>query len=230
MKTIKEYSAEDVLKHVHGNVVETIFWNIQGQINNAKNFLETEKDLEEDFKLSTEKTIEEQEKVAKAIFDYHGSYFVQSKEMLELKKYYDNKVFKKELTMLEKLQKHLEENPYSFEDWIENKNKLESQHLNRVYNRIKDLSNEELDKLFSSFLKWEEEYEEYEYTVNFCQTFSNILDAVMEVFKTYGKPLEFDEDFFSEAYEYRGYVVKVFCGQGCFYRFFKGEEMIFQTT
>lgn len=230
MKTISEYSADDILKHLHGSVLEKIFWNIQGQIDNAKEFLDTEKNLEDALKQLTEKTIEEQEKIAKALLEYHASYFAQSKEMAEKKKYYDNKVFKKELTMLEKLQKHLEENPDSFKNWIESKQKIENQQLNRVYNRIKDLSDEELDKLFTHFLKWEEEYEEYEYTVNFCQTSSNILGAIMKVFEVHGEPMDFNEDFFSGAYQYRGYIVKVFCGQGCFYRFFKGEEMIFQTT
>jgi GTPase involved in cell partitioning and DNA repair len=64
MKTIAEYKAEDILKHLHGGVLEKVFWNIQGQIDNAKEFLETEKNLDEELKQLTEKTIEEQEKIA----------------------------------------------------------------------------------------------------------------------------------------------------------------------
>jgi hypothetical protein len=103
MKTIAEYKSEDILKHLHGGVLEKVFWNIQGQIDNAKEFLETEKNLDEELKQLTEKTIEEQEKIAKDLLEYHASYFAQSKEMAEKKNIMTTRFLKKNLQCLKNL-------------------------------------------------------------------------------------------------------------------------------
>ena len=99
----------------------------------------------------------------------------------------------------------------------------------QVIRSIKDLSDEELHQRLAHFLKWEEEYEEMWYA-RWVQTSSRAFGVLLKVVKLIGDEFEASEDFFSEGYSYRGYVFKCYCGQGCFWRIQKGEEIIFQTT
>ena len=99
----------------------------------------------------------------------------------------------------------------------------------QVISSIKDLSDEELHQRLTRFLKWEEEYEEMWYA-RCVQTSSRAFGVLLKVVKMIGDEFEASEDFFSGGYSYRGYVFKCYCGQGCFWRIQKGEEIIFQTT
>lgn len=99
----------------------------------------------------------------------------------------------------------------------------------QVIRSIRDLSDEELHQRLTHFLKWEEEYEEMWYA-RWVQTSSRAFGVLLKVVKLIGDEFEAREDFFSEGYSYRGYVFKCYCGQGCFWRIQKGEEIIFQTT
>lgn len=99
-------------------------------------------------------------------------------------------------------------------------------HIMVKLSRINDV---ELESLLNNFFKWEESFEE-KYYKRYIQTVSNIFERLYGVWETLGDEFDSSEDFYGSGYIYRGYVFKVFCGQGCFYRVEKDGEIIFQTT
>lgn len=97
-----------------------------------------------------------------------------------------------------------------------------------LYEYFKTITDHQIDE----FLKWEEEYEEYEYTVNHTQTVSNIFSLLIKMFETFGIQTDenlLDESFLAGKFTIDRFELKVYCGQGCFYRLFKDNNQIFQT-
>lgn len=99
----------------------------------------------------------------------------------------------------------------------------------QVIRSIKDLSDEELHQRLTHFLKWEEKYENMWYS-KYVQKSSRAFSVLLNVVKLVGDIVKSNEDFFAGGYSYRGYIFKCYCGQGCFWRIQKGDEIIFQTT
>lgn len=91
---------------------------------------------------------------------------------------------------------------------------------------------DQLLNILNKFISWETAYEEYEYTVNHCISWSNLFGLLVQTFEMKGKDREdIQEDFLSSAMEYQGYILKIYMGQGSFCRLITidGTE-IFQTT
>lgn len=145
---------------------------------------------------------------------------------------------KKTESILERASKFLEspEGKKSISDYFKRekeRKKLHKKQCKKVWQYWKSLSKPEQKELFEKFLTWETKYEEMWYTKRHTQTvftlwgiFTSIIyDKGKDVTKEYN-----DEDFLGSAYKYKKYVLKTYCGQGCFDRlYYKGEE-IFQTT
>lgn len=115
------------------------------------------------------------------------------------------------------------------------KEKIELEKLNRekwvnhFIKRISKLNDSELEILLTRFFSWEHNIEERYYN-NGIQTSSNLIDVLFDVFKTLGEEFDSYEDFYGGGYIYRGYVFKLFIGQGSFFRVLKGKETIFQSS
>ena len=122
------------------------------------------------------------------------------------------------------------------QDYIQKyKQKLKTEELNRekwvnhFIRRISKLNDSELEILLTRFFSWEHKIEERYYD-NGIQTSSNLIDVLFDVFKTLGEEFDSFEDFYGGGYIYRGYVFKLFVGQGSFFRVLKGKETIFQSS
>jgi hypothetical protein len=100
---------------------------------------------------------------------------------------------------------------------------------NHIIKKLSNANDAELEIILNHFFKWEEKMEDL-YYARCIQTSSNLFDRLYDAWVKLGEPFESDEDFFSGGSIYRGYVFKIFCGQGCFYRVEKNGEIIFQTT
>jgi len=99
----------------------------------------------------------------------------------------------------------------------------------KYINIINSFTDEEFEEKFHKFLIWEEKYEEMCYQRHVLSN-SNIWDFVFDTSVEHGKELDIYEDFLGGAYEYRGYIFKIFHGQGCFFRIEKDDKIIFQST
>lgn len=115
----------------------------------------------------------------------------------------------------------------------EERNKIRKKQCKRVWKYWKSLSKSEQKGLMDKFLKWETKYEDMWYTKRHTQTTSTLWGIFTSIIRNKGEDVSkkyLDEDFLGSAYKYKKYVLKTYCGQGCFDRlFYKGEE-IFQTT
>ena len=117
---------------------------------------------------------------------------------------------------------------------FENKAKIESHQFQRIEKYFNSLNSQQLDEWIPKFLKWEEEYEEFQYTERHVITSSNIFSTVLDVLKKYGSEHDvddYDEDFLSGVFTWGNYTFKLYCGQGCFWRIQDNDgKIIFQTT
>ena len=95
---------------------------------------------------------------------------------------------------------------------------------------IKDLNDNDFESLFSKLLQWETKKEDYYYDVKHVIKQTHIFNNVIDSFFKLGKPYKSKDDFFSGGCKYRGYTIKIYCGQGCFTRICKGKKIIFQST
>jgi len=114
---------------------------------------------------------------------------------------------------------------------------FDPEHYKRVLNYTSDLSQEEIDSLFESFLVWEKNYEESWYKRGVLNS-SNIFGAICKLAENKGADCYHviqDKDFLGGAWEYKGYRFSVFNGQGSFWRIEKYNqnkelEHLFTTT
>lgn len=105
--------------------------------------------------------------------------------------------------------------------YIDSIEKVESHQYQRINNFFQKLTSEQLDMWIPKFLKWEEEYEEYQYTERFTQTTSNIFSILMNILKEAGSQHDVDdyeEDFLSDVFTWGDMTFKLYCGQGCVWR------------
>lgn len=106
----------------------------------------------------------------------------------------------------------------------------ENQKL-RVQRHIDSIAAEDFEKKFEDFLKWEEQWEDFQYVHRHVITSSTIFGKVIKVLEKRGTPLRNRrEDFFAGGFKWGKYTFKLYCGQGCFWRILKGRKIIFQTT
>jgi hypothetical protein len=119
------------------------------------------------------------------------------------------------------------------------KNRLKFQKENewrkKIYDFIESVDPNDIPSLMDKFIKREEKYEEFQYTVMHRHKCSDLFNIVFDLATQYGNDGDevlnkYDSDFMGGAYEYKGYVFVVYIGQGSFYRIFNDEECIFQTT
>lgn len=97
-----------------------------------------------------------------------------------------------------------------------------------IIKRITKLTDEEFDQLMGKFFIWEEKFER-RYWKRYIEANSNLMDRLFDVFATLGEIFDSNEDFYSQGYIYRGYIFKLFCGQGCFYRIEKNKKIVHQS-
>lgn len=95
----------------------------------------------------------------------------------------------------------------------------------------------ELDNRIKSFLKWEEKVEDNHFkngTLKASNLFNCLLSLFVEeglsVYDSFVEKNPDKSDFLSDIYEYMGYELAIYVGQGCFYRILKDNECIFQST
>lgn len=119
-------------------------------------------------------------------------------------------------------------------DWADMRIRFALRHmvLDHQRNRIETYINklEIFDDWFPKFLKWEEKFEDYNYTVKNVQTESRIFNHLIDIFEPKAKILNLREDFLAKAFKYNGYTFKLYVGQGSFWRILKGKKVIFQST
>jgi hypothetical protein len=101
----------------------------------------------------------------------------------------------------------------------------------RVKRHLDSIPSKDFEQRFEQFLKWEEAWEEYQYTHNHVMTSSIVFGKVLKVLEERGTPLRNSrKDFFAGGFKWGKYTFKLYCGQGCFWRILKGRKIIFQTT
>ena len=133
--------------------------------------------------------------------------------------------------MLEKLQTYLDspQAELDMQEWLREQADDEQRmqrNTTRVINRIRDISDTELDSLFQRLVIREKRYQDMFYKRG-VETESKMFSVVRKVWEMLGDDFESDEMFFCEGYIYRGYVFKTYCGQGCFTALeFKGKRLI----
>lgn len=137
------------------------------------------------------------------------------------------------MSMLEEIRKKFAD-PVFIEEMAEQlrkKSKVQEAHYNRVKKFIDSKPKEEFDNLLLSFLKWEEKFEEFQYTHRHCQTESIIFYNIKQILGNEAEQLSnLREDFLCEAFKYGNWIFKTYCGQGCFTRVLYKDEVIFQST
>jgi hypothetical protein len=135
-------------------------------------------------------------------------------------------------TLAEKLKETIdaEENNNFMDEWFSKLLYSHTRGLNRVSLMIENLKDDELYVWMKKFFKWEEKYEELQYNMGII-TSSNIFNSLFEFIYKKGTELknDFSEDFLSGVYEWRGYVFKIYQGQGCFFRVIKDDKYLFQS-
>lgn len=115
-------------------------------------------------------------------------------------------------------------------DWMEEDQRYKDHQRKRVGNFLKKLSKKEIDRWFDKFLEWETKYEDMWYDRGVL-TSSNLFGAVIDYFENNSKILKIDqEDFLAQVFKWGKYTFKLYQGQGCFWRIYRKNEQIFQTT
>lgn len=108
---------------------------------------------------------------------------------------------------------------------------VDAAQFDRVQKYINTIPAEQFEARFEQFLKWEEEWENFQYDHNHVMTSSRIFGKILTVLEARGTSLRNRrEDFFSGGFKWGKYTFKLYCGQGCFWRILKGRKIIFQTT
>lgn len=107
----------------------------------------------------------------------------------------------------------------------------ENRQLSRITKFIEKLSQEELEKWIDKFLKWEDDYEEFQYVHRHVQTESKIFAAWMSYIEQQGKSMRIfrNEMFCTRKYKWKKYKFVLYQGQGAFWRIWKGRKVIFQN-
>lgn len=102
----------------------------------------------------------------------------------------------------------------------------------RILNYIVNLSPELVNSEFERLLKWEDKYEEFQYTHRYKQTESKLFHTVIKIIKDEFSdelPITKDDDFVADKFEWNSYRFTLFCGQGSFWRIEKDDKIIFQS-
>jgi len=94
-----------------------------------------------------------------------------------------------------------------------------------------NLEGDDLDVFLKKFFEWERAYEDKQYAKGVISS-SNIWSAFLEYVAVDCDPPEDIEweDFLADYWDWKGYRIKLFQGQGCFCRVEKDNKEIFQTT
>lgn len=116
-----------------------------------------------------------------------------------------------------------------FAEAYRNRLVVQNFQYNKVENYIKSIPENEIESKFLEFLKWEEKFEEKQYTINYTQTESLIMQYLMVYVEHIGKKGRTNGFFESCRYKYMGYVFELHVGQGAFWRIRKGRKIIFQS-
>ena len=122
---------------------------------------------------------------------------------------------------------------------IKQKAIIEIHQYKKIENKIKDLSEGDIDDfedLMNKFINWEEQYEERNLKHNKSFSISYIFSNLFQVWENLGEDVTVaelfngDKPFLGHAYLYKGYLMEVHCGQGCYYLIFKNDECLFQSN
>lgn len=109
-----------------------------------------------------------------------------------------------------------------FVDEIAFNDELMDRWCNRFITHLENKSEEELNSLFLSFLAHSEKRRDILYRSNIDGQ-TDLYEVLLEAFKKLG--VEADEnaytDFSTDIYDWKGYRIEMYCGQGCFYNLSK---------
>lgn len=115
-----------------------------------------------------------------------------------------------------------------FHNYFKKKFEIEKVQMDRIENFINSLHENQLDEFLIKFIDWERKFEELQYRVNHAETSSNIFNSLIKVLSKKSNPInDLDENFLSGAFEWRGYIFKLYIGQGAFWAIEKDLERIF---
>jgi hypothetical protein len=115
-----------------------------------------------------------------------------------------------------------------FEKWFSQKIKIENHQITKVESFIDSLPEDQLDEWITKLINWERKFEELQYRVNHCDTSSNIFHLLTKALSKRSNPInDLDENFLADAFEWRGYIFKLYVGQGAFWAIEKDLERIF---
>jgi hypothetical protein len=115
--------------------------------------------------------------------------------------------------------------------YFDNMFKHKERQLDHIEKFISKLSQEEIEKWMDKFLKWEEKYEEFRYDKRHEQATSRIFNAFTNFIKKNGKEMRRSSEMFcTGGWKWNKYTIKLYQGQGCFWRIWKNRKVIFQTT
>lgn len=117
-----------------------------------------------------------------------------------------------------------------FEKYIADKIKADTIMMSRISNLIKGASAEQFNDFVTKFIKWEVDFEDRKYREG-IQTSSTFFSAIIKYCTENAESnIDSDDDFFSSGFIFKEYTFKLYCGQGCFWRIFKDDKIIFQNT
>jgi len=112
---------------------------------------------------------------------------------------------------------------------LEKREQRLQKRVNSIRRFLSSKSDSDIEKIIIRFLEWEQEYEE-RFRKKGILTTSKLFYAVMEYCETHGKKHDIDGDFLTTSTLWGDYEINLYCGQGCFYRVIKNNEIIFQST
>lgn len=141
-----------------------------------------------------------------------------------------SKVFEKAISFLDSPEGKKSVKDYF--DKIKKKEKTMERQSKKILKFWKSLSKTEKKELLDKFILWETAYEDMWYIQRHTQTTSTLWSLVCKIIYDKGKDvtIKYDEDFLGSAYSYKKFLLKTYCGQGCFNRLYYKDEEIFQTT
>jgi len=97
---------------------------------------------------------------------------------------------------------------------------------------IDNIASDEIDNWMNKFLAWEKKYEEFRYKFRNEESESRIFNEVIKILEKKGKPIKIKETegFCAMGFSWNKYRFKLYCGQGSFWRIWKGRKEIFTSV
>ncbi len=118
------------------------------------------------------------------------------------------------------LKKHFEdpENVKRAQKWFADIEERENRGHDKILRYGSKLNDVQYLSMIRILAKWEKKFQNMQFDKNQCETSSNIINALFEVFSRNGKDITDTDDgmFLASKYEYRGVAMSLHQGQGSF--------------